>query len=212
MYDFWFSGLKRVADSCQKKLVSLGPTPFCFTLFSVLLSFCFSSLIPCPVCGPHSAITSVKERVEGVYRGKRKAGSGKGIVRSPALMNWRPQSLLFNWIHRHWHLLLWNFLMFFPLDALCMAWAYVGEMFPSPSRIPSFCSCSLPHSWNISVLTIPFYRWENRAWGSIKLSKFIQQFNGRARIRIQEPWVPHPWLCWWLLFVRFTLKTKTQPN
>lgn len=85
--------------------------------------------------------------------------------------------------------------------ALCKTRAYVGKMLPSPPNSPSFYNCYLPPSWNIGAPTISFHRWENKAWRRIELSKLIQQFNGKSRIRIQEPWVPPLWQCTWpLLF------------
>lgn len=64
------------------------------------------------------------------------------------------------------------------------------KLLPFPHSSLYFCNCSLPHSWNISVPTTSFYRWNNKVPERIKLSIFIRPFNARTKIRIQEPWVP----------------------
>lgn len=144
-------------------------------------SFSLSFPIPCPFGDLHSEITSVKESMEG-REFLVVVGEMSGFC------------LYYNEGHRTCNLI-WSTdigiyffeTLFISLSPLCLVLRLghiLGKIFPSPLSSPSFYNCFLPHSWNISVPTIPFYRQENNTQKRIKLSTFLQQLNGRAKTRI----------------------------
>lgn len=137
VYDFGGLVLKRAAGCDQKQLISFDYTPLCFTFF-LHLSLFFP--IPCPVDDLHSEITSAKEQVEEINQGKREASSSPGNVRVLVLIKWSPESLLFNLIHRHRHLLLWNSFYVLFTHTICARVGYMlGKVFISLSSwVPIF--------------------------------------------------------------------------
>ena len=153
VYDLGGLVLRRAAGYDQKKPISLNYTPLCFTFF-LHLSLFFP--IPCPV-DLHSEITSAKEQVEEINQGKREASSSPGNVRVLILIKWSPESLLFNLIHRHRHLLLWNSFYVLFTHTICARVGYMlGKIFISLSSwVPIFLQL-LPATFIEHMCSHPF--------------------------------------------------------
>lgn len=135
VYDFGGLVLRRAAAMIRSSWFHLT-TPLCFTFF-LHLSLFFP--IPCPVDDLHSEITSAKRQVEEINQG-REASSSPGNVRVLVLIKWSPESLLFNLIHRHRHLLLWNSFYVLFTHTICARVGYMlGKVFISLSSwVPIF--------------------------------------------------------------------------
>lgn len=129
------------------------------TPLSALLSFCISLFfpIPCPVDDLQSEITSAKEQVEEISQGKREASSSPGNVRVLVLIKWSPESLLFNLIHRHRHLLLWNSFYVLFTHTICARVGYMlGKVFISLSSWVSIFLQLLPVTFIGHMCSHPF--------------------------------------------------------
>lgn len=139
------------------------------TPLSALLSFCISlsSFLSCPVDDLHSEIHLPRSRLRKSIKG-REASSSPGNVRVLVLIKWSPESLLFNLIHRHRHLLLSEILYVLFTHTICARVGICWERysFPLSSWVPIFSATVSCHIHRAYVLP-PFHFRE----GKIKSGK-----------------------------------------